>query len=1032
MKKFTLQITFTLFALMANCGIVLSQNLTVGGTVKSSDGGEPLPGVSILVKGTTQGTSTDSDGKFTLKVADANDVLVFSFIGYAAQEIALNGRTSIDVELSADVQSLSEVVVIGYGQTERRDLTGAVTSVKSKDFQNVPIVSPDAMLQGRAAGVVVINNSGAPGSGVSVRIRGTTSLNASNEPLYVVDGVPITSTPFGDQLANGGSYSPISDLNPNDIESFEVLKDAAATAIYGARASNGVILITTKRGKKGTSQLSFNNYVGFTQAPPKLPLLNGSELKTMYLEGAANGQPASWFTEWARLLDDPTHPEYHLFNWDTDWQSLVRQTGSIQDYNLSYRGGTEKAMYSLSAGYTKQEGTVIGSGYNRFSTNINIDYNITDKLKIGNSLRVSRSKTNRIDEGNNFNTNPYFLAMIKMPFLSPWRVYQDGPYEGQIMEGVYAFADFQDRNNPVQISRLLKNNQFSNRAIGNVFLTYDILPGLNFRTNLGLDFVGFKESRFVPDGIRSVNRQAYEQWTQDVTWINENLLTYSKVFGGKHNFSALAGYTNQKSLNERITGSTDNMIDNTIPTLNAGPNYRNISSSISEWGITSLIGRVDYIYNDKYSLSLNVRRDESSKFGPANKDAIFPAVSGFWRVSSEPFFTNISIIDDLKVRGSIGQTGNQDIPTGAALTLYAVGENYSGLGGVAQSNLASPTLSWETTTKSNIGLDISFLDSRITVISDYYVNRTDDLLVRANLPNTSGFGDRWDNVGDIRNEGIELNVVGRIFDGEFKWTSDFNISRQRNKIESLLNNEDLRVQRDGFLGIARVGESLGTFYGYRALGVYATDADNESALRNGSETGYIFKGGDVIFDDVNSDNVINEEDMVNLGSSIPDFFGGWTNTFSYKGFDLNVFLQYEYGKEVINATRQRLMSAGNPDNMLTATLRRWRKQGDVTDVPVAIRGGQADNNRQSSRWVEDGSYLRLKAVTLSYNVPSSILKNRVKGLRIYVAGNNLFTFTKYLGQDPEFAQPGNPILNGIDYFTYPQSRVYTMGLNVNF
>ncbi len=1018
------------FAILGSSMVMAQNSRVVTGTVRATENNESLPGVNILVKGTSIGTTTNADGKFSINVADDNAILVFSFIGYTSQEMALGGRTTMDVSLTPDIQSLSEVVIVGYGEQERRDLTGAVSSVRSKDFENIPIISADAMLQGRAAGVVVINNSGAPGSGVTVRIRGTTSINASNEPLYVIDGVPVTSVPFGGQLAGGGSSNPLADINPNDIASMEVLKDAAATAIYGARAANGVILITTKRGVKGTGRLSFNAYTGITKAPDQLPLLTGPEMKTMFLEGASNAEP-TWFTQWPALLNDPTRLDYPLYNWDTDWQSLVRQDGKIQDYNISFRGGTEQLGYSISTGYTTQDGTVVGSGFERFTTNINVDYKISEKVKIGNSVRISRSETNRIDEGNNFSTNPYALSMFKMPFLSPWRIDQA---TGEVLEGVFATADFQDRNNPYQVSQMLKNNQYNNRAIGNVYLSYDILPGLNFRTNMGLDFFGLKESRFAPDGIRGINRQAYEQWTQDITWINENILTYSKVFSSVHNFSALVGYTNQKSKWERITGSTDRMIDNTIQTLNAGPNFRDIRSGISEWGISSLLGRVNYIYNDKYSVSLNIRRDVSSKFGPENRAAVFPAVSAFWRVSAEPFFGGVTFLDDFKIRGSIGQTGNQDIPSGAALTLYGVGANYSGAAGVAQSNLAAPGLGWETTTKSNIGVDFSMFNSRVTVIADYYVNNTEDLLVQVSLPNTSGFGRKWDNVGNIRNQGIELNIIGRIFQGPFTWNVDFNAARQTNKIERLLNDEDLIVQRDGFFGIARVGESLGTFYGYRANGIYASDSDNENGVRNNSSTGYLFKGGDVIFEDINGDNVINLDDRVVIGSSLPDFFGGLNNTFTYKNFDLNIFLNFEYGKDVINATRQRLSDAGSPDNTLTASLRRWRQQGDITDVPIArrIEGQFADNNRQSTRWLEDGSYLRVKAVRLSYNIPSSVFRDKIQGVRVYVAGNNLLTFSKYLGQDPEFAQQGSPILNGIDYFNYPQSRVYTMGLTVNF
>jgi TonB-dependent starch-binding outer membrane protein SusC len=1005
----------------------------VKGKVFDKKDGSTLPGVSILVKGTTNGTVTDMDGNFSLSLPDPNAVLQFSFIGYQTEEVRLNGRTSLEMQLAEDVSTLSEVVVVGYGTQERRDLTGSVAKVRSEDIENVPIVSADALLQGRAAGVVVTNNSGAPGSGVSVVIRGLSSLNASNEPLYVVDGVPITSQQFGGSLAQGGSVSPIADINPNDIASLEILKDAAATSIYGARASNGVVLITTKRGREGPPRISLNMYTGITQAPPKLPLLNGDEMKTLFLEAAANDD-ANWANNWRQLLNDPTHPDYHLYKWNTDWQELVRQTGTMQDINLSVTGGDQKLTYALSPGYTKQGGTIVGSGFERFTTNLNVDYKATARLTLGNSLRVSRSRTDRIDEGNNFGSNPYFTAMIKAPYLNPWRIDMDrtSPNFGQEVIGAYAFSDYQSRSNPLQIADQLKNYSFTNRAIGNLYLSYDLMPGLNFRTNVGIDFMGMKESRFAPQGLSGIGRQAFEQWTQNMTWINENILSYSKVFNNVHNFSALVGYTQQRDKFERVAGSTDGMIDNIIETLNAGPNFRNIGSRVDESGIASYLSRVTYIYNDKYSVNVNIRRDGSSRFGENNRWANFPSVSAYWRLSNENFMQGIGALSDFKIRASWGYSGNQGIPVNAALSTYGV-VNYSGFAGIAQTNLPSPSLSWETTEQINIGADISFFRDRLTLIADYFVNNTSDLLVRVPVPVNSGFSTMWGNVGDIRNQGVELNVVGRILTGsKVNWTVDWNISRATNTITRLNNNEDIIVNRDGFTGIARVGESLGTFYGWIAEGVYARDADNVNELRNAN--GYLYRGGDVIFRDINGDGIIDEQDRVAIGSALPDFFGGITNTLSYKGFDLNVLFQYEVGKDVMNATRQRL-SVGGSDNVLTSSLRRWRQQGDETDIPIARRRENTqygDNNRQSTRWLEDGSYLRLKSVMLGYNIPSAVFRDKISRARVYVAGNNLLTFTRYLGQDPEFAQPDNPVLNGIDFFNYPQSRVYTMGVNFTF
>jgi TonB-dependent starch-binding outer membrane protein SusC len=1008
-----------------------AQSTVVKGKVLSKEDNDGLPGVSIQVKGTTLGTITDADGNFSLDVKDPNATLVVSYIGFLTQEIKVSNQTNFKISLITDTKSLSEVIVRGYGEQARRELTGSISSVSSKDLENMPAVSADALLQGRAAGVVVTNNSGAPGGGVTVRIRGTGSINASNEPLYVVDGVPITSEQFGGQMTRGNqaSISPIADINPNDIASMEILKDAAATAIYGARGANGVVLITTKRGTKGSSQLTFNTMTGITKAPPKLPMLNGPEAKTMFLEGKANEVPATWFAQWPNLLDNPTHPQYHLFRHNTDWQDYVRQDGIMQDYNLSFRGGDKKTTFSLSSGYTNQTGTIVGSGFERFSTAINADYKATDKFTIRSTLRLSRAKRNRIDEGNNFDTNPYFLSMIKMPFLSPWRI---DPITGQTIEGAMEFKDFQDRDNPHLVAQRLENLHFTNRMIGNIDLSYDILPGLNFTSRFGLDFMGVKESRFAPDGLARVGRQAFEQWSQDVTWLNENILTYTKTFADKHRVAAMGMYSNQRSLFERITGSTDRMIDNTIKVLDAGPNMRSIGSNISEWGLTSFLGRVGYTYEDKYAIELTARADGSSRFGENNRWGYFPSVSGYWRISSMPFFYGVGFVNDLKLRGSYGQIGNQDISTTGALNTYGP-VNYAGFAGVAQTNLASRSLSWESTNMASIALESSILDNKLAITLEYFDNTTNNLLVRRDLPNTSGFSNIWDNVGSIRNNGLELHMIGRIIQKrDLNWTVDFNISRTSNKILNLLDDQDLFANRDGFTGIARVGQSLGTFYGWVAEGVYANDSDNESGLRN--HNGYIFKGGDVRFKDINGDGIIDLQDRVAIGSSVPDFFGGINNTVNYKNWDFTVFLQYEYGKDVMNATRQWLSNAGSSNNVMTSSLRRWRKQGDITDIPIARSREEtfADNNRQSTRFIEDGSYLRVKNVMVGYNIPGSFFKNKISGARVYFSGMNLFTFSRYLGQDPEFAQPGNPILNGIDFFNYPQPRMYTGGINIKF
>ncbi len=1032
---------FGLLWLIASHAGAQGEKKTITGTVADSSG--ILVGVSVILKNSNTGTITDHTGRYTVEAAP-EDILVFTYIGYKGQEINVNKQSLIDVRLVSDFGNLDEVVVIGYGAQRRRDLTSSIVSVRMKDVEDVPLPSPDALIQGRAAGVRVTSQSGAPGAGFQVSVRGNTSITAGNEPLYVVDGIPMRSESFSDPLVqtNVGS-NVLADINPDNIAAIEIMKDAAAAAIYGARAANGVVLITTKRGTKGQSKLSFTSYLGFQRAPGKIPLLSGPENKTLLVESNLNGN----FGFHGGLLDAPGTPYYYSFDNDTDWQDLVLRTGAIQNYNVSLSGGEQRTRYFLSIGYFGQKGTVLSTDFNRLNAQVNVDYELSPRARIGNTITVSRSNSNRMDEGaGQFNI---LRAAYEKNSYHPVNARDaDGNDLGYYGGFIWGYTQ-----HPLVIAEQVRNNQVSNRVLGNVFLEYDILKNLTFRTSIGIDYTGQGESRFIPKFEANGIVRASEQRIQELSWVNENLLTYQYDWEGQHRLSAVAGYSQQESSVERLFGETHGHPSNTIPTLNAGPTLVSATSSVNEWGINSLFGRVSYIYDDKYSLSANVRRDGSSRFGENNKYAVFPAVSMFWRISSEPFMKNSNWIEDLKLRASYGKTGNQNIGNYASRALYVPGANYLGQPGYMPSNIGVPDLSWEVTDQVNLAFDMTVLNGRLTIIPEYYVKKTKGLLLQRNLPSISGFPGTLQNIGDTENRGVELALSGKVIQNrQVTWTADFNIARNKNKILRLPEGNDIFVAQRGFTGVGRKGEEIGTFYGWRALGVFPTDADafltstgevaylnpggplsgDGGVLRRDSPTGLVFTGGDVIWEDLNKDGVINDADLQVLGRAQPKFYGGFNNTVSYKGLQLSVFFQYQYGNDVINETRRIGESMSGVGNYFRSTLNRWRKQGDITTMPKAVRGDAMGNTRpNSSRWVEDGSYMRLKTVSLSYNVP--VPKSRaVKNLRLYVTGQNLITFTKYLGTDPEFTSNLSALLAGIDHSIYPQPRTVTIGLNAGF
>ncbi|MBN8824987.1 MULTISPECIES: TonB-dependent receptor [unclassified Spirosoma] len=988
--------------------------MSIKGTV-TSETGETLPGVTIAVKGTTIGTTTNESGQYNLSVPDGNVTLVFSSVGYEKQEQSVGNKTVINVVLKADMKALNEVVVVGYGTQQRKDLTGSVGSVKGKELENLPVRGPLEALQGRIAGVQITNNSGAPGSAPNVRIRGVTSLNAGNDPLYIVDGVPIT----GD----------ISVVNPNDIQSMEVLKDASATAIYGARGANGIIIVTTKRGKSGKTAINLSAYTGVMDVRRKIPMLDAYQERDYILNANANAG-----TQEVRLgLDTLFRNGVAVYN--TNWQDEIYQQGAVSNYEISLRGGNDKTTYAASLGYFNQKGVVISSGYDTYRGRFSIDHRASDRFKTGANILLSTGKRDRVPEGDDLNAI-IPNAMRNLPF-SP--VYNP--------DGSYTFLDQIQRPNPVGLAMLTSWFTVNNRLVGNIYGDYDLWKGLTLRSTLNIDYSGTRDERFTPSTIQGGSARPGTASYGDVfTWVNENTLNYSHSIG-QHSFSGLLGYSVQESKSFNLSAAASQGATDNITTLNAAASPTAASSSKTSWGLVSYFARLNYSYNDKYLLAATLRRDGSSRFGADKRYGLFPSVSAGWRISQESFMRNIPIITDLKLRASIGVVGNQSISDFGSQGLYSTGSNYIGKAGIALSAIPNPSLSWESTTQSDIGLDVSLLNNRINLTADAYLKRTNALLLSVNLPTTTGFGSALQNVGNTQNKGLEFSITSQNIIGGangFSWTTSFNIAFNRNKILSLSNNnaDIIQTSADATFygsapqGLGRVGEPIGVFFGQRYTGrVYATSEEAKAAnMRDGSASGPLYVAGDMIYIDTNGDGIINDADRTIIGNANPKHIGGITNTFTYKGFDLSVFMQWSYGNDIFNETREASNRSFVYNAATTEVLRSWRKEGDVTDVPRGTPSTIGRNGFPSSRWLEDGSYLRVKTATLGYTFPSALLKRvKIDNLRLYVSGQNLFTFTKYSGMDPEVNfRSSLPLLQGIDLGTYPQVRTITFGLNLGF
>jgi len=983
---------------------IFAQGKVVKGKVTDEKDGSPLTGVSVVVKGTNFGTTTDKDGAFSLTLPTGAKTLVLSSVNFTSQEVPIGNQSIFSIALVSEEKTISEVVVIGYGTQRKKDLTGSVAQVKAADLQNRPIQGPDQALRGQVAGVSVTQSSGTPGASLNVNIRGTGSINASSQPLYVVDGIPLNIGSYSQIGVGGQTLNSLADINPNEVESYEVLKDAAAVAIYGSRAANGVVLITTKRGANKKTKVSVNTFYGISDAYNNIPVATGPQYVELIQEGVRErlGPTALPSNPSLRLVGLDNAPSTYP---TTNWQDLIFRQASIKSIDINAQGGNDKTRFFISGGTFDQNGIVINSNFKRYNFRINLDNTITDKLKLSGGIALSRSESNRLRNDNTI----YGVVSTSILLGSHIPAYNTN--------GTYGRDPNASIENPLANAYEVTNAVRNNRILANIGIDYQLFKDLNFRSQFSVDYLNFREQYYIPSthvqgaGVRGDGTEGY---TQDLNWIYENILTYKKSVG-QHDiaFTGVASY--QESDYESILGQAQNFPGNQIRRISAGSVRVQASSSGSSWGLTGYIGRINYAYKGRYLFSASLRRDGSSRFGANRRWGTFPSISGAWRLKEESFLSNVKFLSDLKIRASYGKAGNANIADFASLPLVGVGANYIQGAGLAPTQLGNPNLGWEEAEQTDIALEFQ-LFKKINVTAEYYVKNTNNLLLAKPLVGASGFTSVTENIGQLQNKGVELSINGDVVrTKEFSWNTNFNITFPDNKVITLFNGVPFA---SGFASWVEQGQDLGSFRGFVVKGIFQTAAQIAAAPTHSAAT----RPGDIEFADLNKDGRITTDDQQIIGSAVPDWFGGLTNNFSYKNFSLNVFVQFVQGNEVYNNTRSFTEGMNGVFGQAASIMNRWTPAKPSTTMPRAVYGDPSNNRRVSTRWVEDGSFVRLKNIVLSYQVGKS---------KFFVQAENLKTWTKYQGFDPEVSTFS--ITNtapGTDFLTFPQARTFSFGVNI--
>jgi len=995
----------------------LAQAIKVQGTVQDSQG-KGIPNVTITISGQRGGTTSDKDGNFTLNVNSLQSKLLFSSIGYNNEEFALSGKSTVTVTLTNSESNLGEVVVVGYGTQRKRDLTGSISNVSSNQFKNLSLTSPEQALQGRVAGVNVVSSSGTPGSSVNINVRGIGTISGNAQPLYVLDGIPIATGSFSQLGVGNQVLNSLADVNPNDIESIDILKDASATAIYGSRGANGVVLVTTKRGKNQKTRVNYSGYTGNQTVWKKIEPLSGRDFQDLLQEGLFNYQAQLFGNAYGNqepsfYFGSNVHDNSYV---NTNWQNEIFRTAPINSHDISAQGGNDKTKFYAGGNYFDQQGTIVGSRFQRYNFRVNLDNNVSEKFKISSGISISNSIQNRIQNDNNIYgvLSTAVLLASDIPVFNP--------------DGTYGKDPTSSTENPLLAAKENFNKVFNGRVLGNVSADYQFSKALSFKVNLGADYVSLNESRFYPsisNAGAGVRGQATEAYNKSMNLINENILSFRKDFG-KHGVNAVGVASYQTQNFESIYALAENFPGNSIRRLSAGSVKKDATTSGSSFGIIGYVGRFNYSYDGKYLFSVSVRRDGSSNLGSSTKWGTFPAVSAGWRISDEKFMSNVKFVNNLKLRGSRGYSGSNSGGLFASLPLISPGANYLTSAGLAPSQLGNPNLGWETSIQTDLALEIG-LFNRINIIAEVYHRKTNDLLTSRQLVGNSGFLSVNDNIGAITNKGLELGLDGTVINyKKFNWNTNFTLTFQKNNVDTIYGGNPFG---SGFMSWVQQGYPLSSFRGYRMQGIFQATSDVVAA-RDGSAS----RPGDIKWKDVNSDGRITSADQEILGSALPTYFGSFTNNFTFGNFELTAFFQFVGGNKIVNYNRAFAEGMNSVFGQFATVLNRWTPNNPSNTMPRAIYGDLANNRRASDRWVEDGSFTRLKNLLLGYNFNQSALKKiKISSLKVFLQAQNLFTWTKYQGFDPEVSTfTLTNTAQGTDFLTFPQPRIITFGINAGF
>jgi len=965
--------------------------------------GEPLVGVSILLKGTTTGSITDMDGKFSIPLGSiTNSALKVSYIGYDTQEIPYNGLNQLRIVMVEGSKFLDEVVVVGYGTMRKSDLTGAVSSVSSKDIAQQPVANIGEALQGRASGVSIIS-SGAPGSNVSLKIRGLGTTNNS-DPLLVIDGVP--------------TEVPLNTLNMDDVATVDILKDASATAIYGSRGANGVVLITTKKGKAGESVVSFKANYSF-QDPTNMPkMLNANQFAILHNEMMLNNNQGQ----------NPAFADPTTLGQGTDWLGSLFETAPMQNYSLSYSGGDKKTTYYVSGGVLDQQGIVSNTGYRRYNLQFNSESKVFEWLNFGNKLTLNHD----VKKAGSYSIRETMAALPTQSIYNP-----DGSFSGPTDKAMWAG----DIMNPIGKAMMNKSETQGYNVLGNIFAEISLFDGLKFKSLAGIEGKIWDTRSWTPKydwkPIAQPESYLYRQYNKSMTYLWDNYFTYNKTFNKVHHLNILAGTSAQNNKYDYLNGSIQGFISESAQQMNNGTTDPTVGGSGSEWALLSFMSRVNYTYADKYLLTATVRRDGSSRFASANRWGTFPSFSAAWRLSEEKFFHKTDLLSDMKLRFGFGITGNQNVDNYSFASVFKTSQyafNNTPVSTLVPVVMPNPDVKWEEVQQTNVGVDLTLFKQRVNLTLDGYIKNTNDMLVPMSVPISTGYSDIFVpsiNAGQVQNKGLELSVTTQNMTGKFEWSTTFNASLNTNKILDL--NSDVPMYQNTInmsnVTVQAVGHPINSFYGFVTDGIFQTqeEVDNSALQVSGADPYNRTSAGDIKFKDLNNDGVIDDGDRTFIGNPTPEWNFALNNTFRWKGFDLDIFFQGIAGNEILNANRIWQEGMAVAQNQNIATLNRWTGEGSSNSMPRAIFNDPNKNTRVSNRFIEDGSYLRLKNLSFGYTLPKPVVKLAgMSSARVYISCQNLLTLTSYSGFDPEVS------VNGIDNSVYPLTRTLSVGANINF